>query len=66
VGGAIVGVAVVVTDSLGSVVAVSVTDGEGSFCVELPTEPGLELALPAEGIAGVPVEAGSPILVIVP
>jgi hypothetical protein len=34
--------------------------------VELPTEPGLELALPAEGIAGVPVEAGSPILVIVP
>jgi hypothetical protein len=61
----VAGTQVIVTDSQGGVIAATVTDGEGTFCVELPVEPGLELTLPDEGVAGVPVEAGKPILIIV-
>jgi hypothetical protein len=66
VGDAIVGTPVVVTDNAGSLVAIVITDGEGAFLVQLPTVPNLELALPAEGITGIPVEAGKQILIIVP
>jgi hypothetical protein len=59
------GLLVVVTDSQSDIVAAVLTDGDGAFCISLPVEPGLELALPGEGIAGISVEAGAPILVVV-
>jgi len=61
----IVGVTVVVTDSLGQIVAVDVTDSLGGFEVYLFSEPGLELAVPTEGVVGVPIVAGDPLLVLV-
>jgi hypothetical protein len=60
------GVAVVVTDPLGQVVAIDVTDASGEFMVYLFDEPDLELAIPTEGIVGVDVQAGEPLLILVP
>jgi hypothetical protein len=65
VGEPIVGTLVVVTDSQAAVIAIAVTGDEGDFCVQLPVAPDLELALPKMGVAGIPVEPGNPILIIV-
>jgi hypothetical protein len=62
-GAPIAGAFVVITDTVG-VVATAVTDGSGTFCVKLPVDSGLELSLPTEGVVGIPVQAGEPILII--
>jgi hypothetical protein len=61
----VVGVTVVVTNSIGQIVAVDVTDALGEFEVYLFSEPGLELAVPTEGVVGVPIVAGDPLVVLV-
>jgi len=62
----IVGATVVVTDSLGQIVAVDITDPNGEFLVYLFDEPDLELAVPIEGVSGVQVFAGEAIVILVP
>jgi hypothetical protein len=66
VGHAVVGTPVVAIDVHGAAVDSGVTDSGGAFRLDLPVSGALELALPAEGITGIPVEAGKQILIIVP
>ncbi len=62
----IVGTTIVVTDATGQVVAVDITDSIGEFLVYLFDVPDLELAIPSEGIAGVEVQAGEALIILVP
>jgi hypothetical protein len=62
----IVGATIVVTDSLGQVAAVDITDINGEFLVYLFDVPDLELAVPSEGVAGVDVQAGEALVILVP
>ena len=61
----IAGVTVVVTDAVGQLVAVDVTNADGEFEVYLFSEPDLELAVPTEGVVGVPIVAGDALVVLV-
>jgi hypothetical protein len=54
----IAGALLVVTASDGSIAGLAFTDDEGIFVVYLFAVPGLELAIPSEGVVGVEVEAG--------
>ncbi len=62
----IANVTIVVTDALGQLVAVDITDANGEFLVYLFDEPDLELAIPAEGVAGVGIQAGEVLVILVP
>jgi hypothetical protein len=57
---------VVVTDPLGQIAGLAFTDADGLFVIYLFAVPGLELAIPGEGVAGVPIEAGDVITILVP
>jgi hypothetical protein len=63
---AIAGAVVVVTNSLGELVAVTTTDSHGKFVVNLCDEPDLQVALPFEGVFGVAIHAGEALLLLVP
>lgn len=56
----------VVTSAKGEVVAVGMTDAEGFFLLGLPVAANLELAILGTGVADVPVEAGVPVLIVLP
>jgi len=60
------GMTVVVTKPGGGVAGIAVTDHEGFFSVYLAQTPDQELAIPAAGIAGVPICAGDFLTVVVP
>jgi hypothetical protein len=62
----IVDCTVVVTNSLGGIAGVAITDVDGVFVVYLYDEPGLELSIPAEGVAGLSIEAGDVVTIFVP
>jgi hypothetical protein len=62
----ICGVMVIVTNSNGEVIAAAFTDDQGKFVVNLFDDPGLELAIPSEGIAGIAIHAGEVLCVFVP
>lgn len=57
---------IIVTDSIGQLAALATTDSLGIFVVYLVDEPGLELAIPSDGVAGLPIEAGDILTIIVP
>ena len=57
---------IIVLDVLGEPVATAITDAQGKFLVYLLDEPGLELCIPSEGVAGVEIHAGEKLLVLVP
>jgi hypothetical protein len=50
----------------GSVVASGITDDRGYFAVDLPVLGGLTVSLPMNGVSEVPIEAGKPVLIVVP
>jgi hypothetical protein len=60
------GLSLVVTCAKGDVVAAGMTDAEGFFVLGLPVEAELELAILGTGVADVPVEAGVPVLIVLP
>lgn len=60
------GALVLVTDAGGHPVGVDVTDAAGAFTLYLVAKPGLELAVPSVGLAGIEVEAGETLLIVVP
>lgn len=60
------GALVVVTDAGGHPVGVDVTDAAGMFTLYLVAKPGLELAVPSEGLAGVEIQAGDSLLIVIP
>lgn len=60
------GALVLVTDSTGHPVGVDVTDATGGFTLYLAAKPGLELAIPSEGLAGIEISAGETLLIVVP
>jgi len=57
---------IIVLDALGEPIATAITDAQGKFLVYLLDEPGLELCIPSEGVAGVEIHAGEKLLVLVP
>ena len=59
-------VPVVVMSSQGTIVAAEVTDDCGLFAVDLPVTAGLTVSLPMSGVNELPIEAGVPILIVVP
>jgi hypothetical protein len=65
-GAGISGLSLVVTCAKGDVVAAGMTDAEGFFVLGLPVEVELELAILGTGVADVPVEAGVPVLIVLP
>ena len=44
----------------------ALTDDDGIFVVYLFDQPGLELAIPSEGLAGLSIEAGDILTIFVP
>ncbi|HEX5010665.1 MAG TPA: hypothetical protein VFY71_09700 [Planctomycetota bacterium] len=62
----IVGALLVVTAPSGEIAGVALTDGDGIFVVYLLDVPGLELAIPSEGFAGLSIEAGDVLTIFVP
>jgi hypothetical protein len=60
------GVLVVVTNALGDPIAIDTTNAQGKFVLYLCDDMGLELAMPAEGIAGIPIHAGDALMVVLP
>lgn len=60
------GALVVVTDAGGHPVGVDVTDAAGTFTLYLVAKSGLELAVPSEGLAGVEIQAGDSLLIVIP
>jgi len=60
------GVAVVVLSAEGSVVATGLTDECGLFVLDLPLIAGLTVSLPLNGVSELPIEAGVPVLIVVP
>jgi len=56
----------VITTSTGEIAGLVLTDDNGVFVVYLLDVPGLELAIPSEGLAGLPIEAGGVFTVFVP
>jgi uncharacterized protein YfaS (alpha-2-macroglobulin family) len=65
-GNPVAAIQVAVTKLNGDLVVEAVTDATGSFAFEMSAAADLELALPTEGVAGIPIEAGKPILIIAP
>lgn len=59
-------VLIVVTNGLGEVVAAGMSDVAGRFLVLLPDAPGLELVIPSLGLAGIEIETGDSLLILVP
>ncbi len=57
---------IVVTNSLGEIAGLATTDIDGIFALYLYAEPDLELAIPAEGVAGLPIAAGDILTILVP
>lgn len=57
---------VVITDAGGHPVGIDTTDAAGGFSLYLLDKPGLELAVPSEGLAGIDVQAGDSLLILVP
>jgi hypothetical protein len=57
---------VVVTAAGGSVVAWDITGVNGEFVVVLPHLSGMELSVVGTSASGIPVEAGEPIVVVIP
>jgi hypothetical protein len=64
-GHALGGAPVVITQGKGVAVAEAVTAADGTFSVELPATPALELTVPTDGVYGIQVEAGRPMLIVV-
>jgi hypothetical protein len=62
----IVGALLVVTSSTGEIAGMALTDDDGIFVVYLFDQPGLELAIPSEGLAGLSIEAGDILTIFVP
>ena len=50
----------------GNPIAAGMTDTNGHFVVSLPDVSHLALSLPAEGVFDVPVQAGEPVLIVLP
>ena len=59
-------VPVVVMSADGTIVATGITDDLGLFSVKLPSIAGLTVSLPMNGVNEVPIEAGVPVLIVVP
>jgi hypothetical protein len=62
----IVGALLEVTSSSGEIAGIAITDDDGIFVVYLFDQPGLELAIPSEGLAGQSIEAGDILTIFVP
>ncbi|MGQ0554283.1 MAG: carboxypeptidase-like regulatory domain-containing protein [Planctomycetota bacterium] len=62
----IAGVTVVVAIPSCGMVKSAVTNSAGGFSLSLPALPSLDLAIPALGVAGFEIDAGVPILIMVP
>jgi len=58
--------AVVVLSEDSVVVAACTTDEQGMFMLSLPMTGGLTIALPLNGVDGIPVEPGQTLLIVVP
>ena len=57
---------VVVLSKDAVVVAECITDDQGMFKLSLPVTGGMTVALPSNGVDGVPIEAGQSLLIVVP
>jgi hypothetical protein len=55
-----------VTDPRSGIASVAITDDSGLFIVPVTNLPGLELAIPNGGIAGVPIAPGDILTILVP
>lgn len=62
----IAGILLVVLDSHANIAGLAITDESGVFVTCLAHAPGLELAIPSASIAGVPIEAGEILTILVP
>jgi hypothetical protein len=60
------GVVFVITSADGVVLASGQTDEQGLFAVTLPSINGLTISLPLNGVSEFPIEAGVPVLIVVP
>jgi len=60
------GALLVVIDPHAGIASLAITDDSGLFITHIDNESGFELAIPSEGIAGLPIEAGDILTIFVP
>lgn len=57
---------VIVMASEGTIIGATFTDDSGLFAIVLPATAGLTVSLPLNGVVDYPIEAGTPVLIVVP
>jgi len=62
----VAGALLVVIDPRACIAGLAITDDSGHFIAHIDEMPGLELAIPGEGIAGIPIESGYDLTIFVP